>query len=122
MGVTRRSARRTLCARGAFLPDKVSPIHEINKLELRPGPCETVASRSRLIVIRIDKVPPTHSRAAAANAAGEGNDASAQAVEFGERPDRCEVQLWLFVSRGEAMYGRRGCGPHAVRMHLRRSG
>ena len=68
-------------------------------------------------------MPPT-SPAAAANAAGDegGNDASAQAVECGERPDRCEVQLWQFVSRGEAMYGRRGCGPDAGRMHLRRSG
>ena len=43
--VTRRTERPHIVrARGVFQPDKVSPIHEIKKLELRPGPCETVAS------------------------------------------------------------------------------
>ena len=43
--VTRHSERLHIVrARGVFQPDKVSPIHEISALELRPGPCETVAS------------------------------------------------------------------------------
>ena len=42
---TRRSERPHIVrARGVFNPDKVSPIHEINEHELRPGPGETVAS------------------------------------------------------------------------------
>jgi hypothetical protein len=44
LNVTRRSERPHIVrVRGVFQPDKVSPIHEINALELRPGPCETVA-------------------------------------------------------------------------------
>lgn len=31
-----------------------------------------------------------------------------------------DVQLWLFVNRGEAMCGRGGCGPTAARMNPRR--
>ena len=43
--VTRRSERPHIVrAWGVFQPDKVSPIQEINKLELRPGSGETVAS------------------------------------------------------------------------------
>jgi len=42
--VTRRSERPHIVrAWGVFQPDKVSPIQEINRVELRPGPCETVA-------------------------------------------------------------------------------
>jgi hypothetical protein len=42
--VTRRSERPHIVrAWGAFQPDKVSPIQEIDRLELRPAPCETVA-------------------------------------------------------------------------------
>ena len=33
-----------MCARGVFQPDKVSPTHEINALQLRPPLHETVAS------------------------------------------------------------------------------
>lgn len=41
---TRHSERPHIVrAWGVFKPDKVSPIQEINALELRPGPCETVA-------------------------------------------------------------------------------
>lgn len=43
--VTRRSQRPHIVrAWGVFRPDKVSPIQEINKLELHPGLSETVAS------------------------------------------------------------------------------
>lgn len=43
--VTRRSDRPHIVrSRGVFRPDKISPIFEINKLELRPSPSETVAS------------------------------------------------------------------------------
>jgi len=43
--VTRHSeSPHIVRARGVFQPDKVSPIHEIDALELRPGPCETVVS------------------------------------------------------------------------------
>ena len=45
IAVTRRSERPHIVrAWGVFQPDKVSPIQEINDLELRPGPSETVAS------------------------------------------------------------------------------
>jgi hypothetical protein len=43
--VTRHSERPHIVrVWGVFQPDKISPIQEINKLELRPGPCETVAN------------------------------------------------------------------------------
>jgi hypothetical protein len=42
--VTRRSECSYIVrAWGVFQPDKISPIHEIDKLELHPGPCETVS-------------------------------------------------------------------------------
>ena len=43
--VTRGSERPHIVrAWGVFQPDKVSPIHEINKLEMQPGLRETVTS------------------------------------------------------------------------------
>lgn len=43
--VTRRSERPLIVrAWGVFQPDKISPIQEINKVELHPGLSETIAS------------------------------------------------------------------------------
>ena len=42
--ISRRSERPLIVRTwGVFQPDEVSPIQEINKLELHPGHCETVA-------------------------------------------------------------------------------
>lgn len=43
--VTRRSEHQLIVrTRAAFHPDKVSPIHEINEVEMRPGPSETASN------------------------------------------------------------------------------
>ena len=89
-----------------FSVQDVARILSVPLFMLGDGVCATYASARK------------SSRQFAVQALPLGHEAAARLPAVCALP---EVQLWLLFNRGEAMCGREGCGPAAVRMNPRRS-